>query len=894
MGGKAMAVIVIPDRADPKVRIGAKEINDRVLAFGDSKLPVQTLSEFRRQPAGPIAIAIDVPELTGFSTTIERVQGYEIRTTKQQMVAISGADPQGALYGCVTACALVSGGSDGVVLREAGIADWPDFRHRASDGLSLVGHMFGLRRYSFDEGLRRGKEGIDWALRRKLNHVRTKLPDGVSPPHPDKAQEATKLFVELCQYAKARGIRVIFMTHAKIGTVKGHANGQRFKGLHRFRNYFFCWSRDELIAESAGGVTEFVRAVGPQTFFFHFPDIHENNWAERCEKCKQRFGDDRAAGDANVINAFASAVSAGHPDATALFVMQPYNMNFDLPQNEKWAQYYGRLSVMIPEDVYFCQRECSDAEARSWRRIVRQPIFYYHEPQAFIPRRPFSCATRFAKTFFFDDDRDIYFSPVSWTSLPVFRVQELATAEYSWNTHAPGSDCILHDPSGVVWSGRDGDYCRERRRVGEMDYNEWLWLEGGGEPREVGRTFLERACRLVYGREIGHAMAAGHRSGITTEREYWAGPASLDLVARARIAEKHFQGAQAACAALDPLFPRHASFTDPTRMVYLRLLKLNHVFKVVADVQRHLLRAQVLAASCQNQVTQARGGRVSAFPGAVRGAITGALQAGRLAVENGSAELSDVFGRFSLEKVSDNYRLRCGGLKEALAAVSSFSGGFDLLDKQLRAGGAEGVASDLLFSCTFDEGKAEAAFARSSNGSLEALRSNVQTVAGGKTGQAAEFPRPAVLVFPASGNIDPARGTIEMWVKPNWHWNDNERHVFFTARAADDGWRRNRMWLVKNVNYSLNFSVADKEGRSCIAAIRPNVFKKGEWIHLSASWDNARGVRLFVNGSMAAEAKGSWGNMDLTRLWIGSDPAGDRNASSLLDEVRVRSGARGF
>ena len=106
--GKAMAVIVVPDKAIPKLRIGANEINDRVRACGDGELPVQTLSDFRRQPAGRNAIAIDVPELTGFSTGIERAQGYEIRTVKPQIVAISGADPQGMLYGCVTACALVN------------------------------------------------------------------------------------------------------------------------------------------------------------------------------------------------------------------------------------------------------------------------------------------------------------------------------------------------------------------------------------------------------------------------------------------------------------------------------------------------------------------------------------------------------------------------------------------------------------------------------------------------------------------------------------------------------------------------------------------------------------------------------------------------------------------
>ena len=79
-----------------------------------------------------------------------------------------------------------------------------------------------------------------------------------------------------------------------------------------------------------------------------------------------------------------------------------------------------------------------------------------------------------------------------------------------------------------------------------------------------------------------------------------------------------------------------------------------------------------------------------------------------------------------------------------------------------------------------------------------------------------------------------------------------------------------------------------------MAAIRPNVFKKGLWIHLSASWDSARGVKLFVNGALAAAAEGTWSKMDLSRLWIGSDPAGDRSADSVLDEIRIRSGAKGF
>ena len=877
--GQAKAAIVVSDRADPKARIAGDEINGSVRSRAGVALPVQTLSEFRARPAAAAAIAIDVPALAGFSTSLKRAQGYEIKAARPNVLGISGVDPQGALYGCVTVSSLIVRDGERAHLLAAEVADWPDFHNRASDGLSLVCHMFGLGRYSFDEAIRRGKEGIDWALRRKLNCVQARLPKGACAAGGSRIEVMTKLHKQLCEYASARGIRVIFMTHARVGTVKAHAADPRFAGIPRFRDYFFCWSRDALIEESAKGVTEFVRAVGPQIFFFHFPDIHENNWAKRCDRCKERFGDDRARADANVINILARAVRAGHPGATGLFVMQPYHMNFDLPQNAQWRSYYTRLSGMIPEDVYLCERECSDAEARSWRRVVRQPIFYYHEPQAFIPRRPFSAATRFAKTFYFADERDIYFSPVPWTTLPIFRVQELVTAEYAWNTHAPGSDYILHDPSGVVWSGRKGDYCRERRRVGDMSYEEWLWREAGSGPPEVGRQVLERACRIAYGLTAAAAMAAGHRSGITTEREYWGGPASLDLKARAEIAARHFEGARDACAALDHLFGRQATFPDFTRMEYQRLLKLNHVYKVIADVQRHLLRGQRL---------------MTLRDDASRGQAAKEVAAGRQAIEAGRAELTEAFDRFSLHKVPDNYRLRCGALKDALAAINGFRGAFDLIERQLHAGKATAQAANVLLACTFDAGKVQADFARSVGGPLAATASDVTIVPSGKIGKAALCPASAQMRLPAKGNLVAERGTVEMWVKPNWHWNDNERHTFFTARAADGAWAKDRMSLMKNVNYSLNFSAAGRDGKGCVVAIRPNVFRKHEWIHLAASWDCQQGLKLFVDGALVAEAKGRWQMGELAQIWIGSDPGGSRAANAVLDEVRVLSTAMAF
>ena len=861
--GKAEAVIVIPDQIDPRLRIGSAEINDRMRALGKVELPVQTLPEYRDRPAAQTAIVVDVrPTAAG-----KRPQGYEIRVEKPERVAIAGVDPQGALYGCVTLRSLIARDGDRVVLLGVQVADWPDFRNRASDGLSHAGHMFERGRWGVDRALRRGKECIDWALRHKLNFVKAKLPPGVSPPGDGKAHEMTELFVRLCEYANARGIRVMFMAQAKVGTIKAHARDPRFAGIPKFRDYFFCWSRDELIQQSAQGLSQFVRKVGPQAVFLHFPDIWDNNWANRCDKCKRRFGDDRARADANVINTFTRAVRAGHPEALAFFVMQPYKMNLDLPQNAKWRRYYGQLSAMIPEDVYLCQREGSDVEARSWRRVVRQPIFYYHEPQAFIPRRPFITATRFAKTFYFDNDRDLYYSPVPWTTLPMFVVQELATAEYSWNTHAPGSDYILHDPSGVVWSGREGDYCRARERVGETGYGEWLWLRGGSEPPEVSHQFLERACRMAYGPEAAKAMATGYRSGITTERENWGGPASLDLKARAAIADQHYKGARAACEALDPLYAERDRLPTHARAVYLRLLKLNHVFKVIADVQRRLLQAQQY---------------MTAADDASRQKARKEVVAGKRAIENGRAELTKTFTRFSLDKVSDNYRLRVGGLKDALAAIDGFQGAFDLADQQLSAAQRTAPSADVLFACTFDTDLAGA------------TRRNVKIVSPGKIGKAVSCPPDGKLVFPAKGSLSGARGTVEMWVKPNWAWNDNQRHTFFAARAADGGWSKNRMALTKNLNYSLNFSVAGGDGKGCTAAVRPRMFRKGQWIHLAASWDSNRGVKLFVDGALVAVAKGQWEMGTLKHIWLGSDPSAGRGANAVLDEVRVLSTAKGF
>jgi hypothetical protein len=75
-------------------------------------------------------------------------------------------------------------------------------------------------------------------------------------------------------------------------------------------------------------------------------------------------------------------------------------------------------------------------------------------------------------------------------------------------------------------------------------------------------------------------------------------------------------------------------------------------------------------------------------------------------------------------------------------------------------------ADELLFHLTCDE-------------TVDALEQKNIELVEGKFGKAMRFGKDSVIRFASKGNLDRRKGTVCMWVKPNWEAEEKTSHAFF-------------------------------------------------------------------------------------------------------------------
>jgi len=171
----------------------------------------------------------------------------------------------------------------------------------------------------------------------------------------------------------------------------------------------------------------------------------------------------------------------------------------------------------------------------------------------------------------------------------------------------------------------------------------------------------------------------------------------------------------------------------------------------------------------------------------------------------------------------------------------------------------------------------------------------------GKFGKALTgFDKPQnYLRIAAESNIDFNCGTIEMWVRPDFDYDQAPEQYcfFFNCDAADEA-----KDAYKNCAYALydkqghNFVFCWRaDGKAAFANSAGQTFKKGDWIHLVCFFGGeANIIAIMVNGEMGstAEIPGKW-KKNPRELIFGKgkdfNDAGKRLAHSGLDEVRIKN-----
>lgn len=106
----------------------------------------------------------------------------------------------------------------------------------------------------------------------------------------------------------------------------------------------------------------------------------------------------------------------------------------------------------------------------------------------------------------------------------------------------------------------------------------------------------------------------------------------------------------------------------------------------------------------------------------------------------------------------------------------------------------------------------------------------------------------AALTYPAVGNINLKRGTLELWAKPGFDPGVAQDQELFTANLPESGQVR-WYWSAESGALRVTVNQGDRSLAECSAPLqwRPDVFH-----HVALSWGDA--LRIYADGELVAEA----------------------------------------
>lgn len=438
---------------------------------------------------------------------------FLIESDVLRIVCLAGAGPEGLLYAAVTFSKMLRRQGDHIVAQAISIVDWPDFQYRALP-------VWPMPR-SFDAF----KRAIDWAVAYKFNRIFTRPSrngrfDKFSLPTPTERQ-----YLRLAnEYAAERGMKITYMLSWAVGSRAENGKDPKFKDALLFNGLYYTWSIDELLKARAGEIGRFVRETETTSLNLHCIDTYEENWSKRKAPDRSRFGDDRAAADANVINLLTRELRRHDPDMELQFVVYPYQINFSLPGNSHYRRWMSKLSRSIPKDVHLCVTEHNRDQTESWADLVRQPLVHWINGNAFQWGRYFTTSPSFTKSCYLPDRP----SDMIYNAEPIGffqgEVMQAVAAEYAWNVTAPGSRLVRENHDGETMVAGAFKYFR-KREVNGTAFNTWSWYRATEDPEDTIDSVLVRACELEYGSTAGQSMTAFYRNNPLG----WRGP---DLIYR--------------------------------------------------------------------------------------------------------------------------------------------------------------------------------------------------------------------------------------------------------------------------------------------------------------------------------------------------------------------------
>ena len=142
----------------------------------------------------------------------------------------------------------------------------------------------------------------------------------------------------------------------------------------------------------------------------------------------------------------------------------------------------------------------------------------------------------------------------------------------------------------------------------------------------------------------------------------------------------------------------------------------------------------------------------------------------------------------------------------------------------------------------------------SAGGTPEAnFAAEVTLIADGAKGAALSCGDLQRLAWWAPGNIYAQRGTLSFFWRARYPVGPTEFPIFRVGYADHSSW--DMVWLRIDYNgHGFDAFVTDTSlARTRVSVTLPDFPKPETWIHLALAWDEARGIRFYVNGRLAAK-----------------------------------------
>lgn len=167
----------------------------------------------------------------------------------------------------------------------------------------------------------------------------------------------------------------------------------------------------------------------------------------------------------------------------------------------------------------------------------------------------------------------------------------------------------------------------------------------------------------------------------------------------------------------------------------------------------------------------------------------------------------------------------------------------------------------------------------------------------GINGSSAIFSTGASLAYPAVGNIDINKGSINFSFKPNWNGDDNKPYYLLDWQGTD---ARFRIFKWYNASIDKNYFVfridhVDGSQREVTtSAEEPEVISKwlaGEWHNIEIIWDftvQQQYIGLILDGNHSKITQSTWELGALSETFnIGSQASSATSANGAFDDLRV-------